>query len=51
MVKKKRNSLFPYSHSIIRDKLTVEQWTKENVKSKEAKAILDWFVRVCLVNV
>ncbi|EFA79410.1 amine oxidase [Heterostelium album PN500] len=30
------------------DHQTVAHWTEKNVKGKDAKGIIDWFVRVCL---
>lgn len=30
------------------DAMSVAEWTKENVPERDAKAIIDWFVRVCL---
>eukprot|EP01132_Coremiostelium_polycephalum_P007668 gene7668-9435_t len=40
----------PHTHKLtpVWDNITVEQWTKDNVKGKDAKAIIDWFCRVCL---
>ncbi|KYQ89135.1 amine oxidase (flavin-containing) [Tieghemostelium lacteum] len=40
----------PHSHPRTKefDYQTVDQWTRDNVKSVDAKAIIDWFCRVCV---